>query len=336
MATYDITTTTPSKIKTGDILNCPYSGTYKTLTLPKGQYKLECWGAQGGDYSTTYLGGKGGYSTGTLTLTQPTILFFYTGGQGIKGTTTGDTSGGFNGGGKAYTTMSYYLVCSGGGSSDIRIGQDSLYARVIVAGGGGGAYGASSGYGNGGAGGGTAGIDGVSTSTSYTPGKGGTQTDAGASYYGTTANSTLYGTLAAFGLGGAAGTSGYTCGGGSGWFGGGYARRAGGGGGSGYIYTSSTAANYPSGCLLNSLYYLANAQTIAGDTSFTSPTGTTETGHAGDGYIRITATKVSGVEGRIKVNGAWKEIDSVYVKVNGTWKEADSLLVKVNGTWKET
>jgi hypothetical protein len=45
LATYDLTTTTPSSIKTGDILNCPYSGTYKIITLPKGQYKLECWGA---------------------------------------------------------------------------------------------------------------------------------------------------------------------------------------------------------------------------------------------------------------------------------------------------
>lgn len=45
LTTYDLTTTTPSFIKTGDILNCPYSGTYKIITLPKGQYKLECWGA---------------------------------------------------------------------------------------------------------------------------------------------------------------------------------------------------------------------------------------------------------------------------------------------------
>ena len=33
---------------------------------------------------------------------------------------------------------SNYNSGSGGGASDIRIGQDSLYARVIVAGGGGG------------------------------------------------------------------------------------------------------------------------------------------------------------------------------------------------------
>lgn len=41
MATYDLTSSIPSKIQTGDILNCPYSGTYKQITLPPGEYKLE-------------------------------------------------------------------------------------------------------------------------------------------------------------------------------------------------------------------------------------------------------------------------------------------------------
>lgn len=48
-----------------------------------------------------------------------------------------------------------YFGCSGGGGTDIRIGNDSLYARVIVAGGGGGASGgARSGNSVGGYGGG--------------------------------------------------------------------------------------------------------------------------------------------------------------------------------------
>lgn len=41
MTTYDLTSTTPNSIQTGDIIDCPYSGTYKQITLPKGQYKLE-------------------------------------------------------------------------------------------------------------------------------------------------------------------------------------------------------------------------------------------------------------------------------------------------------
>ena len=59
-------------------------------------------------------------------------------------------------------------------------------------------------------------------------------------------------------------------------------------GGSGYVYTSSTASSYPSGCLLNSSYYLSNASTKAGNTSMPSTSGGTETGHTGNGYARIT------------------------------------------------
>ena len=154
MTTYDLTSTTPTKLKTGDILNCPYSGTYKTVTLPKGTYKLEVWGAQGGTRSTTYgNGGKGGYSVGTLTLTTPKTVYLYAGGSGSSaGSSTSFTGGGYNGGGN-----SKYYGGGGGGGSDIRIGSTSLYARVIVAGGGGGAQGrSSSSYkASGGAGGGT-------------------------------------------------------------------------------------------------------------------------------------------------------------------------------------
>lgn len=47
-------------------------------------------------------------------------------------------SGGFNGGGTASHNGLSEPGNGGGGASDIRLGQDSLYARVIVAGGGGG------------------------------------------------------------------------------------------------------------------------------------------------------------------------------------------------------
>ena len=40
--TYDITTDTISKLKAGDIINCPYSGEAKEIELPPGSYKLEC------------------------------------------------------------------------------------------------------------------------------------------------------------------------------------------------------------------------------------------------------------------------------------------------------
>lgn len=74
-----------------------------------------------------------------------------------------------------------------------------------------------------------------------------------------------------------------------GWYGGaGGGHRVTGAGGSGYVYTSTTASNYPNGCLLNSSYYLTNAQTIAGNQSFPSPSNSNETGHSGNGYARIT------------------------------------------------
>ena len=294
MATYDLTSSIPSSssLETGDILNCPYSGSAKSITLPKGTYKLECWGAQGGNagyYSyvhSTPNGGKGGYSAGVITLSSSVIVYLYAGGQG--GSTIGNkldqnsvatAPGGFNGGGIA----NQMGAAGGGGASDIRIGQDSLYARIIVAGGGGGGGNASSStlLSYGGNGGGTTGGTPPNQHQNRTPGKGGTQTGIVASYSSSIS--------AGFGNG-AGGTGNNLRGaGGGGWYGGTMGENStGGGGGSGYVYTSSTASNYPSGCLLNSTHYLSSASTIAGDTSFTSPTGSSETGHSGNGYIRIT------------------------------------------------
>jgi hypothetical protein len=132
MSTYDLTSSIPSKVRTGDILNCPYSGTYKSITLPVGTYKLEVWGAEGGYRSSSSYSGKGGYSVGTITFTSETTVYLYAGGAG--NTAPGSATikvGGFNGGGYRYS------YSGGGGGSDVRIGSTSLYARVIVAGGGG-------------------------------------------------------------------------------------------------------------------------------------------------------------------------------------------------------
>lgn len=132
-------------------------------------------------------------------------------------------------------------------------------------------------------------------------GGGGTQTAGGA---GSNNNAGTFGQ----GGSGLSSSSGYAGAGGGGWYGGGgsYPDTSGdddrgGGGGSGYVYTSSTASSYPSGCLLNSSYYLTNAQTIAGNTTFASPTGTNETGHTGNGYIRITVIKTSSGNTLVKV-----------------------------------
>lgn len=282
---YDLTKTTFQKLNTGDVLNIPYSGQAIAATIPAGKYTLEVWGAQGGYRTDSSKGGKGGYSKGTITLQNPQLVYIYSGGSGNSQTASGSSSvltlGGFNGGGGRYR---YY---GGGGGSDIRIGTDSLYARVIVAGGGG-SDGATSKTGM--YGGGTSG--GSSTESYGTGGGGGTQTEGGT---GGSSNS------GSFGMGGNGlyRSSGYGGAGGGGWYGGGgsYPDSSsdddrGGGGGSGYVYTASNVANYPSGCLLNSNYYLTDTQIIAGNASFTDSDGQTVTGHEGNGYARITATEV--------------------------------------------
>ena len=314
-----------SNIKTGDILNFDYTGAVQSVTLPKGTYKLECWGAQGGDhfnYASQYRTTVGGYSVGTITLSKTTNIYIYVGGAGTYSSGSGGAAlGGFNGGGYAYS--SNRQTNSGGGATDIRISQDSLYARVIVAGGAGAgrdsssnSYATSKGVSSGG---GLSGIGGnyYSDSTFGTGrgGRPGTQTAAGEN--GVCQNrETLI--AAGFGFGGStAVNSTYGVGGGGGWYGGGAGSAdSNGGGGSGYVYTSATASNYPSGCLLNSSYYLTDAQTIAGDTSFPSPSGSSEVGHIGNGYCRITVIECSNIALYVRINNSMKKATAFYFKLN--------------------
>lgn len=256
------------------VTNYAYTGAKQTVTLKPGRYKLECWGAQGGYRSSSSYGGLGGYSVGEISLEKQTTLYVYVGGSG----NTGKTNGGFNGGGKRATYP------GGGGATDIRVGTDSLYARVIVAGGGGsdGATNKNGMYGGGETGG-------AATQNYGSGGGGGTQTSGG------TGGSGNAGTFGQGGEGKAA-SNGYAGAGGGGWYGGGgsYPDSSGdddrgGGGGSGFVWTGKNA---PSGYLLGSAYYLTNASTKAGNTSFTAPGGSTETGHSGDGYARITCLEL--------------------------------------------
>lgn len=255
-------------------------------------------------------GGYGGYSSGVLVLKEPTTLYLYAGGRGeysssaTRGTT---TSGGFNGGGTGvtrYWTSAYSSGGGGGGASDIRIGTDSLYARVIVAGGGGG---------NGG----------DSSCTGTLLAGGGETSNAGLAEYA--ASQTAAGTNGSFGQG-ANSTSGNNYnygpgGGGGGWYGGGgnvyndgtTAYRTYCGGGSGYVYTADTAANYPSGCLLNSNYYLFNASTITGNT-WAAISGSSNY----YGYVKITVLPTIFIK---TDSETWNPISNVYIKTTtDTWK----------------
>ena len=290
-----------------------YTGTVQQYRVPAGadSLRFQVWGAQGGWRSSATYGGKGGYSEGTLTnLNGLSTLYVYVGGSGSSQTTMTSSvyPGGWNGGGYRYNYK------GGGGASDISLqgtagsttwnSSNHLYSRIIVAGGGGSDGGTS--Y-AGACGGGVSGVDasGGCVNNSYC-GYGGHQTYSGYSsaYTATTQTTTgLNGTTSSywyggfgFGGGGTYYSSGYGGAGGGGWYGGSGTcpdgsvdDDRGGGGGSGYVYTASTAGDYPSGCLLNSNLYLSNARTIAGNNSFEAPAGGTETGHEGNGYARINA-----------------------------------------------
>ena len=267
-----------------DTKNFSFTGTQQTYTIPTGytSFTFQVWGAQGGSTSNN-TGGKGGYSDGTLSATSGiSSIYVYVGGTG-SASTGGIANGGWNGGGTSWASNGADPAAGGGGGSDIRVNGNTLYHRIIVAGGGGGGGedpGDHAGYG-----GGETGENGTGANTNVNGG--GTQTNAS---YG-----------AVFGQGAHTRCDGGA--GGGGWYGGGvyngisnvptsndYCDAGGGAGGSGYVYTSSTAGNYPSGCRLNSSLYLTSAQTIAGNTSFPAVGGGKETGHEGNGYARITTT----------------------------------------------
>ena len=157
------------KYDVGEVFDFAYTGSVQQITLPKGKYKLQCWGAQGGNVTGTYAvnGSKGGYSEGVVTLTQTTTLYVFVGGQGTSytssasQTSTTSINGGWNGGGAGVRTSRYNsgdtdgrsFPRPGGGATDISTvtssmsyssgrtnrSSASLLARCIVAGGGAGA-----------------------------------------------------------------------------------------------------------------------------------------------------------------------------------------------------
>ena len=251
-----------------------HTETIEHVTLTPGTYLLETWGAQGGKSDHGTAGGKGGYSHGTVTIYSNTTVYIAVGGEGETAVGSGGTGvalvGGFNGGGNgAYTNSD---SAGGGGATHIALRSgllsdlEAYKSTVLIVAGGGGGAGCSSTYG--GYGGGLNGGDG--TGTHYGLGYGATQTAGGANG-GASENGT-------FGRGGDTGVA-YAwpgSGGGGGYYGGGAGANEDGGGGSG---------GGGSGFVSTTLY---DAETIAGNVSVTSPTGTAETGHEDNGYARIT------------------------------------------------
>lgn len=280
-----------------------FEGKAVQVALIDGKYKLEVWGAQGGDgggtreYSSPGKGGLGGYSVGILTLSEVSNMHVLVGGMGVTAAASDGavTRGGFPDGGDTKTGLGRYTSVpgTGGGSTSIRVSSDTLFTRLIVAGGGGGASGDISKTWNGGCGGGQSGencscCQGAGTQVGSTPGQG----------YGSSSSAGVFGHGATSGYRNGANSGG---GGGGGWYGGGSGGHgnnnvcSGGGGGSGWIFTASSFSEWQSGdpseashYSLGSQFYLSNAVTIPGNSKFPSTNGGRETGHQGNGYAKIT------------------------------------------------
>lgn len=246
--------------------NFSYTGAVQTLTLQPGSYLIECWGGNGYTQTAGY-NGKGGYASGTLTLTAAQTMYIYVGGVGTY--PTGGVSANtwtFNGGGTGYPNNNASYG-HGGGASDVRtVGgawddATSLASRVIVAGGGG--AGRNSSYIGGNGGGLTGG-----TGTYFSPDQAGGPTGGSQTAGGTNTPWTGL-TLATLGKAmtwnGSTLSANFLAGGGGGYYGGASGRVAGGGG-------SSYIGGVTSGATI-----------MYGQTGFVANPDAT-----GNGYVRIT------------------------------------------------
>ena len=253
----------------GERLICDCIGYGTKFKLYAGRYKIKCSGGQGAHRTKYSYARKGGYSEGTLTLPDQIDAYAYVGGSGMLAAS--DKNAAFvqathptlcfNGGGKpsGYGSLQTSGEAAGGGT-DLRIGTDSLYARVIVAGGAGGC-GRFDCYG--GAGGGLEGnyYNYDTCGSNAGPGK---QSSGGGGF--------------GYGGNGVSQSGGYGGAGGGGWYGGGATTPDGSGdddkggcGGSGYVLT--TDSYKPDGYLLDETYYLEDTSLVTGgqDRLYTAP-----------------------------------------------------------------
>ena len=241
-----------------------YTGDYQVFIAPKeGNYKIELWGASGGDF-LPYYGGRGAYTKGTIELEKNDKLYLFVGSDGSD-----RYAGGYNGGGIS-DTFQYRYGAFGGGATDIRLDIsstgnwddfDSLKSRIMVAAGGGGANNRNDcdktsiyGAGNGGYGGALIGGDGQSVDYlerdgilsygAHAYGTGGTQTNGGIRIVLDSNKELIEGDYSyATGYFGFCSNIGVQSGAGNGYYCGGSSHHGGGGGGSSYIsgYTGCVA-----------------------------------------------------------------------------------------------
>ena len=270
-------------------------------------YKIECWGASGGNSTCngkTYINKKGfgAYTTGIIYFLKDLLLYVYIGSKGQDGVVGVHSAGGYNGGGSgAWDEYDDDTGGGGGGATDVRLTGgtwsdfSSLISRIMVAAGGGGpVYFYDSGYGGGLNGGNIYKNDEIfcsgATQTSTIFGKGenaaGKARDrdgymagaggGGGGYYGGNVSwngyslGNLVNHIYAGGTGGSSFISGYA--------------------GCDAIAESSTEDNIIHTGQPNhySGKVFTNPIMIAGNASMPKPKGGTETGHSGDGYAIIS------------------------------------------------
>ena len=247
----------------GQTWDFDYTGDVQEFDVPcNGEYKIETWGAQGGNATSTYIGGFGGYSVGVAKLFKDEDIYIHVGGKGSLAHSPTTALGGYNGGGNGYaidnrpSVQVLIYMGSGGGATSIayesaqlslleqykgELFNNSYYVSdkilIVSGGGGGGNYYSPTASRNtkGNSGGGYIGnsdkyINGSRTITTT----GGSQIAAGSM----TDTSNNYNFVAGFGKGGE--WNSWSSGGGGGYYGGGagYGSATAGGGGSGYIASS--------------------------------------------------------------------------------------------------
>ena len=108
-----------------------------SVTFPKGVFRIECWGASGGDRSSNIEdGGKGAYTKGEIAFSEKRTVYLSIGASGDA-----EMKEKYGGGGRCISTDP--LSRTGGGSTDVRLENsedfDGLKSRIMVAAGGGGA-----------------------------------------------------------------------------------------------------------------------------------------------------------------------------------------------------
>ncbi len=287
---------------TGKTWNFNYTGGEQTFTTPcDGEYKIELWGASGGNafgIASNY-GGLGAFVSGSAFFFREDQLFINVGGRGANSNNTGTaydgnyrfSKGGYNGGGNS-SGNGYCVGAGGGGATHLSL-VSGLLSKIknksdvlMVAAGGGGASrdqaNRNTYEGNGGAGGILNGYNGSTRGNTQCLAYGASQTSGGkscsASYYGFFGGSdyTLSGSRLIDGGGG-----------GSGYYGGGNAICSGGGGGSSYVNENSRFT------INNTNYVFNNIVTADGKSLMPTHSGTGNmTGNSGNGYAKITLVSI--------------------------------------------